>query len=192
MKKIFHKYVLAMQGCLLAAASAGALAQPPERPGSAQNGDPLSNERLDALRGGLEVNSLLMSLGIERAIFINGELATLTRLNVPGVNSGASFSSAPPAGGKLASPGAAAPGGSNASAPRLVSQNANSFSVVQNGAGNTVALPANLPSAGNIVQNTLDSQTIRSVTTINASVLSNSIMQGLRLNAAMSSVAPGH
>jgi hypothetical protein len=56
--------------------------------------------------------------------------------------------------------------------------------VIQNGPGNTAALQ-NLPSAGAIIQNTLDNQSIRSVTTIDATVFSRSIMQGLNRAAAM-------
>lgn len=173
----------------------------------------VSDARLDALRGGLDVNSLLMSIGIARAVFINGEPVVTTVLNHPAVsanlpsavraaaarNAGAGATTRPPA----PSPGAAGSRGqvaSGASSPPSPSSGAGAagarnsnpvlvvgsggMRIIQNGPGNTIAL-RNLPSAGTIIQNTLDNQSIRSVTTIDATVFSRSIMQGLNSAAAM-------
>jgi hypothetical protein len=76
----------------------------------------LTDERLDAMRGGFEgANGLQISFGIERAIYVNGELVAVTRLVINDLS-------------KLLS-------GGPVSAQAL----ANAFTVVQNGPGNMVA-----------------------------------------------------
>jgi hypothetical protein len=141
----------------------------------------VSNAQLDSTRGGFDVNSMLVSIGISRAVFINDELVVTTTLNMPAlganshVNSPATLTQQLGAGAKTAVPAPGAP-----SLP-VVILNGNGMSLVQNGPGNTAALP----SAGSIIQNTLDNQAIRSLTTINAKVLSKSIMQGRNMTSSM-------
>ena len=194
--------------------------------GSAQpvlpTGPRVSDARLDALRGGYDVNSLLMSIGIARVVFINGEPVVTTTLNIPALNASiagiraaavriagpasspvtAAASAPPQKSGAMPTSGVSAPPTSSASfkpaaastSPAVASatRNANpvvtvgsgGLAVIQNGAGNTIALQT-LPSAGTIIQNTLDNQSIRSVTTIDAKVFTQSIMQGMNLSASM-------
>lgn len=75
----------------------------------------ISDDQLDAMRGGFEAaNGLQLSFGIERAVFINGELVAVTRLvlsNLPNLLNGGV-----------------------ASAQTV----ANAFTIVQNGPGNSV------------------------------------------------------
>jgi hypothetical protein len=76
----------------------------------------LTDERLDAMRGGFEgANGLQISFGIERAIYVNGELVAVTRLVVNDLS-------------RLLSGG-----------PISAQALANAFTVVQNGPGNMVA-----------------------------------------------------
>jgi hypothetical protein len=145
----------------------------------------VTNAQLDATRGGFDVNSTLLSIGISRAIFINDELVITTTLNMPGLsantpaNSPAALSRQLGAGSKSDVPSHGVP-----TSP-VVILNGNGMSLIQIGNGNTAALQQNLPSAGSIVQNTLDNQAIRSLTTINAKVLSGSIMKSLNMTSSM-------
>ena len=145
----------------------------------------VSDAQLDSARGGFDVNSTLLSIGISRAVFINDELVITTTLNIPGLSANSHVSSPATltrqlgAGAKSDVPATGAP-----TSP-VVIINGNGMSLIQNGPGNTAALQQNLPSAGFIVQNTLDNQAIRSLTTINAKVLSESIVKGLNMTTSM-------
>ena len=117
----------------------------------------LGEQRLDEVRGGfIDASGLQVSFGIERAIYLNGELVTTTRLNVAdlaaisGGKAGASFSGGP--------------------------------GLLQNGPGNTIdsgTLAAS--SLATVIQNSLDGQNIRSVTTLNATVNSLGIVKSIDL-----------
>ena len=103
---------------IAAAITAGVASLEPANIGAADlwsNRKAVSDEQLDTMRGGFETRSgLQVSFGIERAVFINGELVAATRLivsNLPNLLSGGSTS-----------------------AQAL----ANAFTVVQNGPGNSV------------------------------------------------------
>jgi hypothetical protein len=113
----------------------------------------LDTASLDEVRGGFELegSSLKFSIGIERAVYINGNLVATNVLNLKDLQSstgGASVAGASPA---------AAPAGAL---------------VVQNGpAGSNYVAPqvAQNPTA-TVIQNSLNDQKIQAVTTINASV----------------------
>jgi hypothetical protein len=47
---------------------------------------PVAESRLDALRGGFEAAGLQVSFGIERAVYINGDLVVSTSLTIPDVS----------------------------------------------------------------------------------------------------------
>jgi len=109
-----------------------------------------SNQELDAMRGGFEVdvggNTVLLSLGIERVTFINGELATASPVS-----------------------------------------NLN-LQVLQNGPNNNFAPPSeiSLPSgAVTLIQNSLDNQVIRNVTTINAAVALSNLVRSQAVDSAL-------
>ncbi len=94
-----------------------------------------SNQELDSMRGGFELpidgQQILLSLGIERVTFINGELAVVTPVS-----------------------------------------NLN-FQLIQNGPGNSFSPPSSVslpPETLTLIQNSLDNQTIRNLTLINATL----------------------
>jgi len=108
---------------------------------------------LDEVRGGFELegSSLKFTIGIERAVYINGNLVATNVLNLKDLQSSAGGTSVA---GALP---AAAPSGAL---------------VVQNGpAGSNYVAPqvAQNPTA-TVIQNSLDGQKIQAVTTVNASV----------------------
>lgn len=123
-------------------------------------------DRLEAVRGGFVTDTgLKISFGIERAVYINGNLVTTTSLNVAELSrtaAGASSGTVPASNGTLA--------------------------LLQSGAGNTfTAVPTSPSSVGTVVQNRLDNQQISAVTRINAVVNSASIMRSLNLQSSLRS-----
>jgi hypothetical protein len=112
----------------------------------------LDTAALDEVRGGFELegSSLKFSIGIERAVYINGNLVATNVLNLKDLQSSAGGTS-------VAAASPAAPAGAL---------------VVQNGpAGSNYVAPqvAQNPTA-TVIQNSLNDQKIQAVTTINASV----------------------
>ena len=111
------------------------------------------------VRGGFELegSSLKFTIGIERAVYINGNLVATNVLNLKDLQSTVGGTSV--AGALPVAPSSAL--------------------VVQNGAGNYVPTQVVQNPTATVIQNTLDNQKIQSVTTINASV--NSIQMTLSL-----------
>ncbi len=108
---------------------------------------------LDEVRGGFELegSSLKFTIGIERAVYINGNLVATNVLNLKDLQSNAGGTSV-----AAASP-AAAPSGA------LIVQNGPA------GSNNIAPQVAQNPTA-TVIQNSLNDQTIQNRTTINASV----------------------
>ena len=123
---------------------------------------------LDEMRGGFEMpGGLKLSFGLERLVYINGELANATRLTVADL-------------GKLT-------GGSidAAALPALGS----TLAVIQNGPNNTLVGNALSTSAlATVIQNSLDNQQIRTVTTIDVTVNSMELLRAQRLGESMRDV----
>ena len=117
----------------------------------------LGEQRLDEVRGGfIDASGLQVSFGIERAIYLNGELVTTTRLNVADL--------AAVSGGKS---GATLTGGA---------------ALLQNGPGNLIdSGTLSASSLATVIQNSLNGQHIRSVTTVNATVNSLGIVKSIDL-----------
>jgi len=117
----------------------------------------LGEQQLDAVRGGfIDASGLQVSFGIERAVYLNGELVTTTRLNVADL--------AAISGGKA---GATLTGGA---------------ALLQNGPGNLIDSGTVSPSSlATVIQNSLNGQHIRSVTTVNATVNSLGIVKSIDL-----------
>lgn len=130
---------------------------------------PVSDEQLDATRGGFNFgNGLLASFGIERVVYINGNLVAQTSVSIPNI---ANMTVA------QASALAAATG---------------NVSVVQNGAGNTLApTTLNGATAAMVIQNSLNNQDIKSLTTINASVNNLGQFSSSRLAQSLQSALIG-
>ncbi|OOG56933.1 hypothetical protein [Rhodanobacter sp. C03] len=108
----------------------------------------VSNGRLDVIRGGFDAgNGLVASFGIDRAIYVNGNLVTSTSVYIPDVSQ------------------------ITASQAVALAAATNTLNLVQNGVGNTFN-PISLSSgiAATVIQNTLNNQAISSLTTLNVSV----------------------
>jgi hypothetical protein len=125
------------------------------------------------------MNGIRFTIGIERAVYINGNLIATNVLNVKELQSavgGASMASALPANSATTVAGVQN-GTANKAVPQ-VSQNSQqvpsgSLGVIQNGPGNNVASQVIQNPAATVIQNSLNNQTIQNVTTINASVVNS-------------------
>ncbi|SFS03960.1 hypothetical protein SAMN05216570_1774 [Dyella sp. OK004] len=128
---------------------------------------PVSAGRLDDMRGGFDLgNGLVASLGIDRAVYINGALVTSTKIDIPDI---AHITTA------QASALASATGATT---------------VVQNGPGNSFDPSAfSHTVAATVVQNTLNNQNISTVTTMSISVNNLTMFRGLNLQQSLQSVA---
>jgi hypothetical protein len=110
-------------------------------------GLPVPNARLDTVRGGFDLgDGIEASLGIERAVYIDGNLVTYASVSIPDI-------------AHITTQQAMA----LASALSTVN--------VQNGPGNTFD-PSSMgnATATTVIQNTLNNQTIRNLTTLNVGV----------------------
>lgn len=135
-----------------------------QRHGATEQWMPLSLEELDALRGGFITSTgLVLSLGIERVAFVNGELVASTRVDIPNI-------------AQLTDADAAA-----------LSQFTGT-TLVQVGEGNHFdAAGLN----GLVIQNTRDGQTISALTTLNVSVNTLDLLQSLNLNSTLQDALHG-
>ncbi|MFC4528120.1 hypothetical protein ISN76_13950 [Dyella halodurans] len=124
---------------------------------------PVSEDTLDDMRGGFDLgNGLVASFGIDRAVYVNGDLVTTTSFNIPDV--------------------------SHITTTQAAAMNAalNSVSLTQVGPNNTFN-PGSLSktTAGTVIQNTLNNQNIQSITTINASVNSLNAFRQANFQSAL-------
>lgn len=131
--------------------------------GKLQDWVAVESHLLDDSRGGFDTSlRLTLSFGIERAVYLNGALITTTSFNLPTM-SGLGINEA---------------GGTNMT--RSNGLPISSVALLQNGTGNSFSAgSSNLPQAATVIQNTLNNQSIQSLTTINASANS---LQLLRAN----------
>lgn len=120
---------------------------------------PLADEALAQVRGGFVTDTgLKISFGIERAVYINGDLVTTTRLSTPDLSATTGGRSSDPAG---------------------------TLALVQNGAGNYFLSEIGRSALPSVIQNTLDNQAIRTVTVINASVNSMDLLRSMNLSSSV-------
>jgi hypothetical protein len=120
----------------------------------------VDDDRLDQARGGFETGEgLLLALGVERLVSINGEMVAGSKVNISDAT-------------KL--------GPAQAEALAAVT-------LVQNGAGNVFTPGVVLPAGALVIQNSASDQLIRSQTTINATVNSLSLLKGLNFEASLRS-----
>jgi hypothetical protein len=124
---------------------------------------PVSAETLDDTRGGFDLgNGLVASFGIDRAVYVNGNLVTSTSFNVPDI-------------AHMTTAQAAA-----------MSSALSSISLTQIGPNNTFDPSAlGQTSAGTVIQNTLNHQNIQSITTVNASVNSLNVFRQANFQNAL-------
>ena len=125
----------------------------------------VSESSLDEVRGGFQTDSgLQISFGIERAVYINGGLVTTPSLNI------------------VESTGAG--GVQVRSLPSAVTTG--NLALIQNGAGNTFTTGPLSPSAvATVIQNTLDGQSIQSVTKIDATVNSLQMIRSQNFESSL-------
>jgi len=126
----------------------------------------LSAEKLDEVRGGFVTDGgLRISFGIERAVYLNGNLVATTSLNIADL-------------AKI----------SGGQAQVTSSGTTGNIALLQNGAGNVFAAGSiSSTAAGTVIQNTLDNQKINTITRIDAVVNSAGIMRSINLQSSMRS-----
>lgn len=124
---------------------------------------PVDDAALDALRGGFDLGSgLVMSLGIERTVSINGAVTSATSLNIADV----SRLSSEQAGQAAAALGA--------------------LTLVQNGAGNLfIGGPMNQAIGATVVQNSLNDQVLRTQTVISSTVNSAELLKTINFQGSL-------
>ncbi|HMM86095.1 hypothetical protein [Azohydromonas sp.] len=117
---------------------------------------------LDAVRGGFTTASgLKISFGIERAVYVNGNLVATTSLTVSEL-------------GRISGVRAV---------PDVVG--ADALMLIRNGAGNVTQLGDVGGAVGTIIQNTLNNQNISNVTVIDATVNSLRLSRGMDLHSTL-------
>ena len=119
---------------------------------------PVSEKVLDRMRGGFQIdpNGPMMSFGIQRSVYINGQLVTSTILTIPNLLQ------------LTNTPG---------NAFTLVQNGAGNAMTTH---------PSSLPPLMTVIQNSLDHQTIQNQTVINATVAALSLNRALALGNAVS------
>jgi len=133
----------------------------------AKGGVAIAEAALDGVRGGFDNGSgLRIAFGIERAVYINGNLVTTTNFNVTDLGKVSSGQTVPTAGEK----------------PNV------GLLLIQNGPGNIVQPSVAQAAAGTVIQNTLNNQSINSVTLVNATVNSLQMFKGMALQSMLRSV----
>lgn len=159
------RLLAALGGALLAGASAAQSLQNPlplpplQQPQDEQVWLAASNHTLDRQRGGFSLGQgLTVSFGISRAVYINGQLVTSTAFQINDLT--------------RLSPAQAA-----ALAQHIPAQ----AQLVQNGPGNTVEPGALAAPLAIYIQNTLNDQTLRSQTVIQASSNGLAMIKNLNL-----------
>lgn len=127
-------------------------------------------DKLEEVRGGFVTDGgLKVSFGIERAVYINGDLVATTTLNVGDLSRTAATGTAPAA---------------NAAAQAATG----TLALIQTGPGNSfTTAPIGADALGTVIQNRLDNQQITAITRINAAVNSASIMRSLNLQSSLRS-----
>jgi hypothetical protein len=127
----------------------------------------VTESKLDDMRGGFDLPSgLLVSFGISRAAFVNGNLVAQTSFNIPDI--------------------------ANMTAQQAQAlASANTGALIQVGPHNTVQQGALPGLTGALIQNTLSGQQIQALTTINTSVNSLGAFKAMNflstLNSALTS-----
>lgn len=133
----------------------------------AERWKPVSEGRLDVIRGGFDVGSgLLASFGLNRQIYVNGTRVSSASVQIPDIAN----MTREQAGALLAATGSA--------------------SVVQLGPGNNIDATAfTQATAATVIQNTLDGQNIQSLTTLDIVVNNVDLLHGINLANSLQAAA---
>ena len=125
----------------------------------------VSDQTLDTLRGGFDLGiGLMVSFGISRAVYVNGQLITSTTFRV----------------GDLTS---LTPQQAVALSQQISAQT--QAQVIKNGPGNTMELSVGSAPLSTFIQNTLNNQSIRNQTIIDMTSNGMGIAKGLNLQATI-------
>jgi hypothetical protein len=123
---------------------------------------------LAQMRGGFALApGLMVSFGIVRTVRIDGDIVSHTRVHVEDLRS------------------------ITADQARQIAQQVGSVTLVQNGAGNTVQLPAAQLAPGIVVQNTENNRRLQAVTELNATSNGMGLLQGINRNQALGDALKG-
>ena len=132
----------------------------PDNPFSSDNA--VASDTLDDYRGGfITDNGLAVSLGIERIVTINGNVAERSQLELGDL-------------GKLTS------GHST-----LTADMANQVRLIQNGGGTFNVQMGDTTLGGTVIQNSLNNQLINNQTIINASVNARGLLQAMNFQSSL-------
>ena len=153
--------------CSLAGLWACGASQAQETPAPPADPRPIwwavGDQKLSQLRGGFDLGSgLFVSFGISRAVYINNQLVTTTSFQTSGLD-------------KLAQVRIA----------ELTQQLQAQQQVVQNGPGNTVDAGALTVPLATYIQNTLNNQTIRTETVIQATTNGGALLRLMNLQSTI-------
>jgi len=142
----------------------------------------LEDEALNEIRGGFSTaDGLQVAFGIERAVFVNGNLVTTSNFNINLSDLGKLTQNLGP--NSTLNPGNTGAGTTSAN-PELALNipQSNGMAVIQNGTGNSFQPGAILPSTlGTVIQNTLDNQKLQNVTFIQATVNSLNLLKSINM-----------
>lgn len=156
-------------GVVLSIASQAAFAADGVRPDSIRDWQAVSDQRLEQMRGGFDLGGgIVASLGIDRAVYVNGSLVTNTSINIPDISH------------------------INSAQATALAAVMNSVNLVQIGPGNSVD-PSTLSQArgATIIQNTLNNQQIQALTTLNVSTNSLNLFRAMGLQDSLQSALIG-
>jgi len=152
------RYSISLPVLLLSLAASGALAQPLPF----ESARAVDSATLDAARGGfLTPDGLVVTLGLERLVTINGNVVERTQMQLGDV-------------GKLARGEAS-----------LSREALGELRLIQNGDVRTLAGNAQNLLGGTIIQNSLNDQVIKSQTAINATVNTAGMLRALNFGASL-------
>ena len=149
--------------CLALALSAGPVCARPPQPVPGADWVAVGDAVLDAARGGFPLDTgLLLSLGIDREISINGEVVSRTSLQLGDLR------------------------GLSAEQARQTSEALSAVKLVQNGHDNIVVDAMSAQTlGGTVIQNSLNDQLIRSHTVIHSSVNSVTLLKTLNFHGSL-------
>lgn len=162
MRTLLRAVLLSLAGLCACGAS-----QAQEAPSPSADPRPIwwavGDQKLAQLRGGFDLGSgLFVSFGISRAVYINNQLVTTTSFQTSGLD-------------KLAQVRIA----------ELTQQLQAQQQVVQNGPGNTVDAGALTVPLATYIQNTLNNQTIRTETVIQATTNGGAMLRLMNLQSTI-------
>lgn len=129
--------------------------------GFIQGWETVSAASLDDMRGGFETaHGLKISFGIERAVYVNGDLAASATVDLS-------------TGGQIAS-------------QKGTGADTAAVTLIQNGPGNTFQPgPLAQGAAATVIQNTLNNQSIKNLTVVNTTVNSMELLKKINLNTSL-------